>query len=720
MKNFPRWLLPVIALVAVFLLTSTALYISGKRSSAYVETNGAVVQIAGRARLEWHKTLRYIFELKFGDQAQKDEAILALRTGTAFLSQSITALQEGGAVDISKSIRIALPPDALAGDAKAAIDEISDKYRELNGRLAPIIAVNNPESGAVNRVFDYALSVDQSVSPLLNQMIGSISFSSFDAASKLGRLQLIATVLGTLFIATLIALYSLQLKKLGAAKKETDEILQTVPAGLFLLDKNMKLGAQHSAQLEKILGQRHIAGRDFASVFGSLADADTLSTAQDYIALLIADQVDENLIADVNPLDQVGAVITNESGRSESRHLGFGFKRVLDNGKLSHLLVTVSDITDRIQLAAQVNKLEKQMDQNAGQTIELISSILSMERPVLLDRIARYEQLLDDANTHLKDSGKGNITYRGLVDQVFRPLHTLKGETAALGFKLLASGASDMESELVLLKQKTDLTGNDFLGVTLKLDELYDRLNKLRQLVAKIPQPASIQEKAMPNLEKPIVAPVIKPIESSKPATVAPVTHSASPAAPMTALRFDFALIQQACIRTAEKLGKKVSMQGQNLSAASVPDPLKQTMTDVLVQLVRNALAHGIESPSERLQSGKIDTGQITVQFSALAEGGHELVFRDDGRGLDFESIRERAIQLQRLTPEAARALEPRQLAGFIFEPGFSTAAKANDTAGLGVGLDVVMVAVKKAGGRIAVGTQPGQYTQFRVRFPSV
>ena len=82
MKNFPRWLLPVIALVAIFLLTSTALYVMGSRSSAYVETNGAVVQIAGRARLEWHKTMRYLFELKFGDQAQKTEALVALRSGT--------------------------------------------------------------------------------------------------------------------------------------------------------------------------------------------------------------------------------------------------------------------------------------------------------------------------------------------------------------------------------------------------------------------------------------------------------------------------------------------------------------------------------------------------------------------------------------------------------------------------------------------------------------
>ena len=62
--------------------------------------------------------------------------------------------------------------------------------------------------------------------------------------------------------------------------------------------------------------------------------------------------------------------------------------------------------------------------------------------------------------------------------------------------------------------------------------------------------------------------------------------------------------------------------------------------------------------------------------------------------------------------------IESRQLVGFIFEPGFSTTIKTGDNAGFGAGLDVVMAAVKRSGGKISVGTQPGLYTQFRVSFP--
>ena len=185
-------------------------------------------------------------------------------------------------------------------------------------------------------------------------------------------------------------------------------------------------------------------------------------------------------------------------------------------------------------------------------------------------------------------------------------------------------------------------------------------------------------------------------------------------------MRFEFALIQQACIRTAEKLGKKVTVCAQNLVAEAIPDRLKQTLTEILVQLIRSSLANGLELPAVRTAAGKEATGTLTLTWTELAQGGHELVFRDDGCGLNFEIIRARALALNRLTLAQAEVLELRQLVGFIFEPGFSAAIKAGDSSGFGVGLDLVMAAAKRVGGKISVGTQSGLYTQFRVSFPEL
>ena len=190
--------------------------------------------------------------------------------------------------------------------------------------------------------------------------------------------------------------------------------------------------------------------------------------------------------------------------------------------------------------------------------------------------------------------------------------------------------------------------------------------------------------------------------------------------APTRSLRFEFALIQQACIRTAEKLGKKVAISAQNLVAEAIPDRLKQPLTEILVQLIRSSLANGLELPAVRAAVGKNETGTLNLTWTELANGGYELVFRDDGCGLNFDLIRARALALNRLSATQLEALESRQLVGFIFEPGFSASITTGDNAGFGVGLDLVMAAVKRAGGKISVGTQPGLYTQFRVSFPEL
>jgi two-component system, chemotaxis family, sensor kinase CheA len=751
MKKFPRWLIPVIILVTVFVIASGALYFLGKRQTDYVQDNGTAVQVAGRARLEWQKVMRYVYELKFGSEDVKASANEKLAASVKIFDQAITAMKDGGEVDLGPAGKMELPPGALKGDAQGDISEAFALWSEVSRPLKQVISARESDPATIDAAFALASKEDPQIARIMSTLIGEVSISSFVAAERIGRLQKIASLLGMMFIGALIWLYSRQFNKVEALKKETDEIMQTVPSGLFLLDRNFKIGSQYSAHLEKILGDKNLGGRSFFDVLGRMTSSDNLDTARDYMGLLFGDQVDENLIGDVNPLDRLDAVLPNESGRPEKRHMGFGFKRVLDGKKLSHLLVTVTDITEQVQLREQVGKLERQLDQADGQTLDMITSAMSVEPTLLAERLARYQQLLDEANGKLKDSGRGGAAYRQLVDELFRPLHTLKGETAALGFKSIVIGAEAAEAELVLLRSRPELNGNDFLGVTMRLDDLYARLGKLSALqkkladaiTARAPTASAVSSAyttgTRPTVKSALIAPnvntaprqAISPpatANSTQTAPISPIpaglnvphasTVAVQPASAPRVAHLDLNLIQQACMRTAEKLGKKVHIVARGFDQIAVPEALKQTVTDVLVQLVRNALAHGVEAPGVRQQKGKDPTGQLFLQWQRVDEG-FELTFRDDGDGINFESIRERAVQLGRMDAISAAKLDARQLAGLIFEPGFSTAQKSSELAGQGVGLDVVMAAVKRANGKIAVGTQTGIYTQFRVRFPT-
>ncbi|MDX2013218.1 MAG: chemotaxis protein CheA [Myxococcaceae bacterium] len=140
-----------------------------------------------------------------------------------------------------------------------------------------------------------------------------------------------------------------------------------------------------------------------------------------------------------------------------------------------------------------------------------------------------------------------------------------------------------------------------------------------------------------------------------------------------------------------------------------------ERLGDPLTHLVRNCLDHGLEHPAERAAAGKTPSGMVSV--SAWQKGGEVFVeVADDGRGLDYDKIRRKALE-RGLLPVGA-APSPEVLTRLIFEPGFSTAEAVTDLSGRGVGMDVVMSNVKQLGGDISVTSTPGQGTRFLLRLP--
>jgi chemotaxis protein histidine kinase CheA len=165
-----------------------------------------------------------------------------------------------------------------------------------------------------------------------------------------------------------------------------------------------------------------------------------------------------------------------------------------------------------------------------------------------------------------------------------------------------------------------------------------------------------------------------------------------------------------------EDYGKEVDLtvQGQD----TLIDPaIAQPLYDVLLHLLRNAFDHGIEAPDLRRQHGKFDRGQILIRAT---QQGEQLLLnvQDDGTGLDFGRIGDRAVQLGLLSIEDAITAHGDDLLDFIFEPGFSTASEVNDLSGRGVGLDVVRAQIHALQGSIEVHSTPDEGTVFTLRIP--
>jgi chemosensory pili system protein ChpA (sensor histidine kinase/response regulator) len=166
--------------------------------------------------------------------------------------------------------------------------------------------------------------------------------------------------------------------------------------------------------------------------------------------------------------------------------------------------------------------------------------------------------------------------------------------------------------------------------------------------------------------------------------------------------------------QTAKELDKKANLEFKG-TRTELDRSVLEKITAPFEHLLRNAIAHGIETPDKRLAAGKAEIGEISID---AVQRGNEVVLTvtDDGAGLNFARIREKAIQAGLLAPDVE--LPEAQLAQYIFMPGFSTASEVNQIAGRGVGMDVVKNEITSLGGRVDIASTPGRGATFTITLP--
>jgi chemosensory pili system protein ChpA (sensor histidine kinase/response regulator) len=166
--------------------------------------------------------------------------------------------------------------------------------------------------------------------------------------------------------------------------------------------------------------------------------------------------------------------------------------------------------------------------------------------------------------------------------------------------------------------------------------------------------------------------------------------------------------------QAASELGKRADLTVTG-AAGELDRQVLDRMLPPFEHLVRNAVVHGIESPEERLRAGKPESGRI--ELSLRREGSEVvIVVADDGAGINLRAVREKAIALGIASPK--QDLSDEQATQLILEPGFTTAGRVTQSAGRGVGMDVVVTEIKKLGGALFIDSEEGRGTRFTVRLP--
>ncbi len=166
----------------------------------------------------------------------------------------------------------------------------------------------------------------------------------------------------------------------------------------------------------------------------------------------------------------------------------------------------------------------------------------------------------------------------------------------------------------------------------------------------------------------------------------------------------------------ARSLNKEVRLEMQG-EETDLDKNLVESLADPLVHLVRNAVDHGIEMPDEREKKGKPREGVVVL--TATQEGDHiELTIEDDGRGMNPEVLRQKAVEKGLMDEESAARLSERECFQLIFYPGFSTKNEISDISGRGVGMDVVKTRIDQMNGSVEVDSVEGKGTKITIKVP--
>ncbi|HTQ41653.1 MAG TPA: HAMP domain-containing protein [Polyangiaceae bacterium] len=386
---------------------------------------------------------------------------------------------------------------------------------------------------------------------------------------------------------------------------------------------------------------------------------------------------------------------------AEQVPLELEMRPVLKKGELDCVMVLATDVSEKKHLEKTVQTQEEEHARRMAAMRRLIAGggqVFVQFMDAARERIKRCIELVGPNPRMLRT---------GEIDELFRHVHTIKGEARAFDLRELESETAKMEEELDELRALA--RGEGFVTTGSVHGALVSRLHRA---LAGIDKGAEVFVAASPlgraaldqiTVQRPDVQAVVDMSErlGNPELTRAVAALASRPFGESIASLMDMAPTW------GDREGKQVRLDVDGREVR-VPAKLARVLPGVLTHLVRNAIAHGIEPPAGRIHAGKPNTG--TVRVTAKPGGGSPtILIEDDGRGLDYEAIRERAKELGL----DVSGRNNHSLTELVFVAGLTTVPAAGTLAGRGVGLGAVRDDLARVGYRIDVASEPGKYTRF-------
>ena len=453
---------------------------------------------------------------------------------------------------------------------------------------------------------------------------------------------------------------------------ERDEIAamkDSLKIGLFFMARDFIIQDNYSRFLEELLAERELYGKQFTEILSLSVTTKELDAIKDYFEMVFDRTFDQATLDDINPLRELHYV----SKKGDRKIFQCEFITVERGKGQTFILVTIYDITAKVELQQRLLEEETRRQEEMRSLFELIQVDPNVFNDFLGD--AEYEfTRIDETlkNDHLS-------THEALVE-VYQSVHAIKSNAVILGLNTFGEKVHGLESKIKKLREsETEVPFDDMLHLTVEIEKIAQEKDGFKGIIEKI---NSFKVAGAGQKQNQYVL-----IES----------------------------LSKTTSKASADMGKVIQFVANDIDSEAIDKGPRRVMKEVLMQLIRNSVVHGIEAPEERVAKGKSETGVIKLSIKTDGKTIHVRLM-DDGRGLDFAKISKKALGLKMIKPEDAN--NKGVLLNTIFSPGFSTADDEGLHAGRGIGLNLVRDRVRDVKGTIKLQTEQNKGTVFNIFIP--
>jgi len=454
---------------------------------------------------------------------------------------------------------------------------------------------------------------------------------------------------------------------------ERDEIVamkDSLQIGLFFMDRNYVIQENYSLFLEEAFSLSNIAGRSFIEILSGSLSAAELSAVKDYFDMVFDDAFHANTLREINPLHELRYVVS----QNVKKIFNCEFTAVDQGEGGIVILATIYDITSDVELQEKFNREEKKRQDEMSNLFELLQT-----DPYIIDSF--LEDMEHNFALINRIWSESTLSNAELLLETYQLAHSIKSNAVTVGLSNFGSKVHELESRIKKLRAlETTLQLHDILGLATEAKKLTDEKDAIKELYERIKIFRMDDGEALKSSEE---------------------------------------IFMESLRMTAQKVatdsGKKTRFVSAGIDMQVISSGPRRLIKEVLVQLVRNAVVHGLETPEERRAAGKNETGTVQLSMKLVDKSIHIRV-ADDGKGIDFNKIRDKALSMNLISEEDAD--NKGKLINAIFLPGLSTADSDDSIhAGRGVGLYLVHDRIRASGGSIKLQTELGRGTAFNIVF---